>query len=387
MLAGLIAALAVASAALTLFAQGCAWFWLRRRPALRPPTSTGVTILKPLKGVDDELYENLASFATQTHARLQILLGAADPEDPALAVARRLETSFPDVDIRIVAGTAPLGRNPKVANLAGLMPHVRHDLLLVSDSNVRARPDYVADLVAEYEATDASLLCSVVAAHGERTLGARLENLQLNTWLPGAMCGTQVVTGSACVVGKSMLFGRADLERLGGWLVVQDVLAEDYVFGSRLASEGGRVLTSRHTVDTVNVRWSLPRFFNRHLRWCQMRRWISPLAFVAEPLLNPTPFALALLPTRLYVLGLAVLGLKLVGDALLARRLRRSWYPPWSYVLILLKDVVFLGLWLVAAFRRRVTWRGNALWIGPGSALLDPDEGDEHAARPVPVPR
>ena len=140
MLVGLLAALAVASTTLTLFAGACAHAWLRRRRAVPPSTATGVTVLKPLKGVDDELYENLASFATQTHARLQILLGAADPEDPALAVARRLETSFPDVDIRIVAGTAPLGRNPKVANLAGLMPHARHDLVLVSDSNVRARP-------------------------------------------------------------------------------------------------------------------------------------------------------------------------------------------------------------------------------------------------------
>ena len=380
----MLASLAVASAVLTLLAQGCAHVRLRRRRSPRPPSRAGVTVLKPLKGVDDELYENLASFARQRHVRLQLLLGAADPRDPAIAVARRLKRSFPDVDIQVVAGTAPLGRNPKVANLAGLTPHARHDLLLVSDSNVRARPDYVADLVAEHEALGASLLCSVVAAHGEETLGARLENLQLNTWLAAAMCGTQVVTGTACVVGKSMLFRRAHLARIGGWAAVQDVLAEDYVFGSRLAAQGGRVATSRHVVDTVNVRWSVPRFVNRHLRWCQMRRWISPPAFLAEPLLNPVPFALALLPTRAAVLGLTLIAVKLLGDAALARRLRGSWVPLPTLALVVLKDVVFAGVWLVAAFRRRVTWRGNVLRIGPGSTLIDPDE---RAGRPVPVPR
>ena len=120
-----------------------------------------------------------------------------------------------------------------------------------------------------------------------------------------------------------------------------------------------------------------------------MRRWISPPAFLAEPLLNPTPFALALLPTHLAGLGLALLAVKLLGDGALAARMRGRLLPPWSWALIPVKDLLFLGVWLVAAFRRRVTWRGNALRIGRGSELLDPadDASDEHAARPAAVPR
>lgn len=364
----LFGTLAVLSALLTAIAHVAARALLRRKRR-RGGAQPAITVLKPLKGVDDGLFENLCSLAEQRYREFQLVLGAADPDDPALELARELRARYPHVDVEIVAGAAPYGRNPKVANLASMTRRAKHELWLVSDSNVRARPDYLRDVAAEIQRPGVGMVTNVFAAVGAERLGARLENLHSNSWIPTGMGVTQLFARHACVVGKSMLFRRVDLERAGGWWAMRDVLAEDYVLGLRFHAMGLAVVTSPHVIETVNAKWSVERFLARHLRWGQIRRRLAPAAFFAEPLLNPSALALAALLAGAPVCALAALATKLSSDALLARRLTGRFPSLLELALVAPKDLAILGVWCVAMFRREVVWRGHRLRIGPGTVL------------------
>ena len=234
----------------------------------RPPAAAvfGVSILKPLKGVDDGLLDNLRAIARQEHPNFEVIFGAEDPSDPALDVARQVVAEFPHLPLRIITGAFPTGLNPKVRTLRHLLPNARHEWILISDSNVRPDPHYLRAMCHKQQLHQADLVHSLLAgAHG-RSLGGRLEELQLNGWVSASIALSDSL-GHSCVIGKSMLMNRSALAQVGGLASVADILAEDYVLGAKLQRAGKTVVISPHLLSTVTGHGSLTQFFNRHVRW------------------------------------------------------------------------------------------------------------------------
>lgn len=390
-----LAILGITSLLLFLIAQATAHVALSRRRRKDGPTPP-ISVLKPLKGLDDGLYENLAALARQDYPDFEILFGAEDPDDPALAVARRVRDDFPSVAIRVVHCARPIGLNPKVNNLAALSSMAQHDLILVSDSNVRPDRGYLRAIASELQDPRVGMVSSILTGTGERSLGALFENLHLNSFIAASVSVVQTLARRACVVGKSMLFRRSHLHRIGGWRSVRDILAEDYVLGERFQKAGYRVVLSPHVVPTVNETWPLSRFINRHLRWALLRRWISPPAYLLEVLGNPVPFLGALLLLTLSgsdsashpaaetttTLALSGIALKWFSDEVLARRLRGRGYGLTGILAVACKDVLVVGIWSLAWIIRTVEWRGHRMRIGPGSRLSPADSGGEGLPAP-----
>lgn len=346
-----------------------------------------LTILKPIKGTEEDLAENLETFFRQDYpSELEIVIGSLETDDPGLDVARQVAARHPEVRVRFVAGGPCLGLNPKVSNLANLARAARFDLVLLSDANVRVGPDYCRRIVGEMEREGGSLLTSLVAGVGERSIGAAMDNLHLTGFISPAMCFALDVAGITCVVGKTMLLRRSELEALGGFALVKDILAEDFVLGAAYQKAGKRVLLSPTPVWNVNVRTSVDRFMSRHARWLKMRAVLHVPGMLADMGANAIMLAaLSVLATGAEPVSVASLLaaslFKPIGDALACRRLRGQNMPLRYLALVPLKDILIGAVWPYALVSRTIEWRGVRLRIGRGSVLR---QVGEPLAVPVP---
>jgi ceramide glucosyltransferase len=363
---------------------------LRERPP-RPHRTPPVSILKPLCGLDDGLPENLAAFAALDYPEYEVLLGLRSARDAAWETARRAVRRWPG-RFRIVLQRSEPGVNPKVNQLLSLGRAARHDLLVISDSNVRVGPGYLAEIAALLEDESVGLVTHPIVGVGEKRLGSVMDALHLAGSIAPGVVAAKRLAGRDVVVGKSMALWRSDLARMGGFEAVKDVLAEDYVMG-RMVGEvlGKRVAVARQPVENVSARRSVREFAARYRRWAVLQRQlVGPVAYASQVLLNPVLLASAAAaldrsPGTIASLA-GVCAAKAALDGMVARALRPGGFRLGQLALVPLKDIVVASAWAHALVRREVEWRGNRLRVGTGSRverLVDPDhelEGDERVA-------
>ncbi|HVR87535.1 MAG TPA: ceramide glucosyltransferase [Planctomycetota bacterium] len=332
-----------------------------------------VSILKPLKGVDADLKENLRSLYRIEYPNFEVILGTEDARDPALALAQRVAAEFPDIRSVVLSSGTAIGFNPKVNNLANLVLRARHPLLLISDSNVRVPQDYLKDLVAHRVQAGGGLVWSLFRGIHGSGLGGMLEAMQLNNPVMGGVSALMRVLRVPCCVGKSMLLHRDELEAIGGFRFLGQFLAEDQVCAEEFDRLGRPVTVSGNLIDNVLGRRTLREFIGRHLRWARLRRHVHLAGYVGEILLNPVFVALVALaavrtPDAAIVAGLTLIGMSVMNastDRVLGLR-----KPAWAHPLLELALSVSRGvLWFVPFFSRTVVWRGNVLALGPRSQI------------------
>ena len=339
-----------------------------------------LSILKPLHGLDDGLEENLASFAGLHGVDYEVILSVVDGNDPALDVVARVRARFPDAPFFLVVGGAPEGRigNPKVERLVAAARVARGDLFLVSDSNVRVRPEDVARTVALFDDPSVGCVSNLFVGSGARDLGAIVESLHLLTFVvPGNVLAAW--SGTPCVVGKSMALPRAVHDAIGGFAAFGEVLAEDQAIGLAVAEAGFRVVLSPVVVSNVVERRTLARALDRQVRWGKIRFAFSKALFAGEVLLNPFPVALlaALLAVPggspwaglLFPLALVALLLRALQASLLGR-LCGAPVRAVDLFAMPLKDLLQVWTHLVPFASREVIWHGHRARIGKGTALV-----------------
>jgi ceramide glucosyltransferase len=333
-----------------------------------------VTIFKPLAGCDEDLEDNLESFARIDYPAFEILFGVADPSDAAFGVARRFAARHPRIRARVVITDPDAAINPKVAQLIGLERLATGEVYVISDSNVRVKPHYLWSLAAELADDRVGVVTSVFAGTGERTLGAALENLQLCVSTAPGLAAMNAVSARPFTVGKSMAMRRRDLVRLGGFAPVGNVLAEDHLLGRRFMDAGFVVRTSMDAVENRNVACSVARTIERHTRWAKLRRSLFPIGFALEPMLTPIVVAslgVAVAPSKPTVAALAIVFVAQTAGAFFAVRVARGrplawWYAP----LEVARSYLSLLCWLRACVSRRIAWRGHPFALLRGSVIV-----------------
>lgn len=339
-----------------------------RRRSVAAARTPPLTVLKPLCGADPSLEANLESFFSQEYPSYEVVLGVESADDPAARVAGRVIARHPERRGRLVVHSIGRGTNPKIRNLRGMLEGVTNDLVVVSDSNVRAPGCYLRELVDEYYSggEPAGLVTNLVHGEGEGGLGGALECLQLEGFCAAGIAGPSLV-GEALVMGKSMLFSKRVFDELGGFESLSNVLAEDYVMGKMFQHAGYRVRVARTVIANVITGATVRSFFERQLRWSMLRCRLRPLAYLFEPVTSPMamlPFAVVLLgPWAVLWAGL----LLLVRDLLQPLALRGRRARVGAFLASPARELLAVWAWACAPFHRHIAWRGHRIRLSSGS--------------------
>lgn len=348
-------------------------------PSALPP----VTVLKPLHGDEPMLEDALATLCRQDYPEMQIVFGVQHPSDPAIAVVDRLRTRFPAVDLTLIVDPAEHGQNRKVSNLINMAAAARHDILVIADSDVHVRTDYLSSLVAMLAQPNVGLVTTLYAGlPAAPSLAASLGATQItHIFLPGALLARAF--GRQDCLGATMCLRRSDLARIGGFRALVDHLADDNVLGRRIAALGMAVALADTVPLTTVPETTLGALWRHELRWARTIRALEPAGFAASVLQYPLFWALLALVISAGALWSVALFavvwlLRAVAVLWVDRALAQSWHdapqatlafscPVW---LLPVRDALSVLLMLVSYGSRRVEWRGHALQADSGEQIL-----------------
>lgn len=348
-------------------------FSRRAEAAPRPPLPP-VTVLKPIKGTDPDMYRNLASFLEQDHPAFQVLFCLQNPDDPALPLLKKLRQDFPGADIEIVISKNRIGYNPKVNNLSNAYGFAKHEVLVISDSDVRVQRDFLRRAVAPLADPSVGLLTCFYRSTGAQGLPATLEALSVNAqFLPQALVAG-MLGGMRFAMGAAMIVRRSAFEAAGGLPALSEHLADDFILGKAVAAAGYRVEFSSLVVDSIPARSTVSQQLSHLVRWSRTIRVCNPSGYVGTLLLHGGPLLLlhaafgggwkplagfcALEAWRAAALGW--MHRSYLGHPKVFREL--AWLP--------VGDVLQFGAWLAGLRSRTVLWRGETYLITTGGRLV-----------------
>jgi ceramide glucosyltransferase len=374
-----------------LSAISMASFLRDRRKKLRQAPLLGsqlpaVSILKPLKGVDPEIWESFCSHCDQEYPQFQLIFGVSDSGDPVVEVVRKLQAKYPNLAIELIVCDRVLGANIKVSNLAQMLPAARHELFLVNDSDIRVPSDYLRKVIAPLAEASVGLVTCLYRGvagptAGRATLGSRLEALGISTdFVPGVLSARFLEKGLHFGLGSTLAFRRRDLEAIGGFEALLDYLADDYELGRRIAAMGKRVELSTTTVVTFLPAYTLRQFFRHQLRWSRTirdaRRWGYagllftfgvPWALLTLLAAGGAAWAWALLALT-FAVRLTVGVVAGVGVLHDRRIFRNELFR--NIFLLALRDLIAPFVWAAGFMGNRIHWRGGVFNLKHGRLTI-----------------
>lgn len=357
----------------------------RRRNRRQPPVASGVvtpvSVLKPLRGIEPCLYENLRSFCDQNHPAFEVLFGVRDPKDPAIATVRRLQAEFPAIDIALVVDPRLHGRNYKASNLANLFDHARHPLVVVADSDIGVGRDYLQRVCAPLEAADSSAAVGIVTClyHGRALAGfwPRLGAMFVDEWFAPSVRLAHLFGSRHFAFGATIALRKQTLQQVGGFQAVANHLADDYRLGELTREAGLRTVLSDYIVSTDVTEGSALPLLQHELRWLRTIRSLNfpgylfavasfslPCAVVGALLAQGSAASFALL----VLVGGCRAGLHFAVAERHSYGFRQSLY---TLALVPLRDTLNVVMWAIGLLGRRVDWAGQRLQFDANGLFRD----------------
>ena len=346
-------------------------FFRRERAPSGGEFTPPVSLLKPVRGVDFATYENYSSFCRQEYPDYEILFAVNDAADEAVPLIHRLIKEFPSRSIRLIVGAENIGANRKVNKLERLSHEAKHEILVLTDGDVRVGPNYLREVVAPFLEESTGAVTSFYRGIAERNLGAELEAIGASSdFFPGVLMA-EWSEGMHFALGASIATTKRWLSKIGGFASIAGMLADDYELGLRISQAGARVLLSREPVWTVYPAQTVKSFWNHQVRWARTVRMCRPLSYLGLIFTLGLPwavFAALVAPTRWvaasYLVAYPLLrhimawtvGVWGVGDDVLRRKI-------W---LVTLRDAIYSFIWLAGFASNRVTWGGQQFTMRDG---------------------
>lgn len=385
----LIAALAPLAYYLTATYCGWAYFRaLRKTASARPEFFPPVSVLKPVRGLDNSAYENFASFCRLNYPEYEILFGVVDPDDPAIPVVKKLQRDFPEHTIRLLVGAPSLGTSPKMNNLCRLVREAKHEFLVINDSDVRVEADYLQDAVSPFKDPKVGVVTAFFRSITEGGFASDLDAVGVPSDSSANALVAQKFGRIDFALGWTMATTKERLQEIGGFEAMANHHSDDFTLGHKIAGRGYRIELMRTPVWMVFPKEGLRQFLKHELRWSIMLRNIRPAGYIGLAMTFGLPWAVlaAVVATSPFVSAaylLAYLSLRLamawtigvwgLGDPVVRRRI---WLVP-------LRDAANFLVWVAGFFSSKVSWRGTEYLVK--ESCLIPMPGMQSVSNPSSV--
>jgi ceramide glucosyltransferase len=354
-------------------------FRFRTQPDVPPPYPFSqwppATILKPVCGLEKNQGGNLRSTCLQDYPEFQVVFSVQDPNDPVIPLLMEIQQEFGPERVFVAIENHQVGPNGKINNLLGALLHARHDILVISDSDVRLKPNYLKAIVAPLADPEVGIVCTFYKATCADKWFEKMELLTFNAdFIPSVVFAYVSGTSKFCL-GPSMALRRSSLKEIGGLEALSDYLVEDYEMGRRIWSSGRKVAIVRYFIDIVVDLKNLSHWWNHQVYWDQNTRAAQPAGFFASILIRSVPFAFFFALSHLGdAIGLAVLigalGLRLATAAVIMGWGLRDREGLKSLALLPLRDMTALLSWFLAFTKRTVLWRGSEFILNRDGRLI-----------------
>ena len=361
--------------------------WRQVKSAIQLNWTPSVTILKPIKGLDQDAYSNFVSYCNLDYPsdKLQILFGALDADDPVLDIVKRLKAEFPKIDIGIhIAGETSLrGANRKVCNLLNLMSYVKHEYIVLSDSDMRAEQDYLRRILAPFnpknqapthsktninttnnEIKRVGLVTCLYRGGATRSFAAKLEALGIASDFIPSVLVSRALEGVSFALGSTIAIPKSILLQIGGFEPLINQLADDFRIGAEVSKAGYEVVLSDYVIEDVIGDESFKIMLSRRLRWSKTLRVCRPAGYAGAFITHS--FALSLI--FLCCVGFHSAGWLAVFVTLLIRssvslfvtlRCTGDRNVLRCLPLLPLSDCLSFALYVMSYFGNEIVWRGE----------------------------
>jgi ceramide glucosyltransferase len=329
-----------------------------------------VSCLKPIRGLDVEAYENYASFCRQDYPDYEILF-CVDEDDPAVPVLKKLMSDFPERQIRLLYGSGRDAINDKVARLVRLVSEAQHDMLVITDGDVRVRPDYLRSVVGPFRDPKVGAATCFHVSTLETTFIEKMQSIgMVSDFFAGVMVAWQL-DGVKFTLGQTIVVTRRSIASFGGYQIIETRPADDLLVGRLIAERGYEVKLLPHTVEAVADFESLGDLLYKRVRWMTVMRGMRPWGHLGLIFTWGLPWALVAVAIHPSVtVGVAYLG------SYLLLRVAMTWLIGvhglkesgiWKKVpLIPLWDATAFLIWLASFGRRTIRWKGIDYHIREG---------------------
>jgi ceramide glucosyltransferase len=343
---------------------------LRHHFARAPRASRlpGISILKPVRGLDPGFYDAIRSHAIQDYPEFEILFGVHDPADPAVGDIRRLIEEFPLLSIRLIESST-VAPNGKVGVLMDLAAHAQHPLWIINDSDITVPPGYLRDVVAPLEDPGVGLVTCLYRAESSSWPG-RWEALGIATDFAPSALVAPLFGVSEFGLGSTLVFSREDLQRIGGFQALRDYLADDYQLGAMLHALGRKNVISKVVVSTRLGSHSWREVWAHQVRWSRTIRLSKPWGYAGLPVTFASLWALAVALAGLWPAAAVLLTVRLAVAIIAGWVVLRSRDALRLAPLIPGRDLYSVAVWLAGLFGRTVCWRGLKLLLDRSGKIV-----------------
>jgi ceramide glucosyltransferase len=348
----------------------------RQRPAAHRFASwPAVTVLKPVYGLEKNQRKNLRSACIQDYPEFQVVFSVQELGDPAIPLLKELQREFGTERVTVAIESCRAGSNGKINNMIGGLRHARHDILVISDSDVCLKPDYLKTIVAPLADPDVGCACTLYKAACADAWFEKMELLTLNADFMANVVFAQVTGASKFCLGASAALRRSTLAEIGGLESLADYLVEDYEMGRRIWSSGKKIAIVPYLVDTMVDLKTPAQWWGHQVYWDQNTRAARPWAFFATVVIRSTPFAILYALARLC----DPVGLGVLAGALVLRMATAALILGWGFgdlegvkciALLPARDVLSLASWFLAFAKRTTVWRGSQFTLTRDGRLV-----------------